>query len=100
MMTTTEARPSHYDFLGVDTDASTEEIKKAYRLLALKWHPVSYRAVLFQSRGVYIIWRVRSRHETAFASINNIVVRSLIDSVLQRCRVPYDRLVVCVLVGF
>ena len=29
----------YYDVLGVDRDASLEEIKKAYRRLALEWHP-------------------------------------------------------------
>ena len=28
-----------YKILGVAEDASGDEIKKAYRLLALKWHP-------------------------------------------------------------
>ncbi|KAK9802717.1 hypothetical protein WJX73_010909 [Symbiochloris irregularis] len=31
--------PSHYEILGVDTSASLEEIKKAYRLKALSCHP-------------------------------------------------------------
>merc|ERR1712086_841893 len=30
---------SHYDTLGVSRDATTRDIRKAYRTLALKWHP-------------------------------------------------------------
>lgn len=30
---------SYYDILGIGKDASDEQVKKAYRKLALKWHP-------------------------------------------------------------
>ena len=29
----------HYDVLGIDQAATSEEIKKAFHLSALKWHP-------------------------------------------------------------
>ena len=39
------ASSSHYDTLGVSRDASLEEIRKAYRKLALRWHPDKCRDV-------------------------------------------------------
>ena len=33
------AKKDYYDVLGLNRDASEEDIKKSYRKLAMKWHP-------------------------------------------------------------
>ena len=31
--------PTHYTILGISSDASEKDVKKAYKVLAKKWHP-------------------------------------------------------------
>ncbi|KAL0326906.1 UNVERIFIED_CONTAM: DnaJsubfamily B member 8 [Sesamum angustifolium] len=38
-MECSSSAPSYYAVLGVSTDASDEEIRRAYRKLAMRWHP-------------------------------------------------------------
>ncbi|XP_028776638.1 uncharacterized protein LOC114733347 [Neltuma alba] len=37
--TVSSSSPSYYSILGVDSDSSLEEIRRAYRKLAMQWHP-------------------------------------------------------------
>lgn len=34
------AEKNYYDILGLKEDCTTDEIRKAYKKMALKWHPV------------------------------------------------------------
>lgn len=40
-MSDINAEKNYYEILGLKEDANQEEIRKSYKKLALKWHPVS-----------------------------------------------------------
>lgn len=47
----------HYEVLGVKRDAGDDDLKKAYRKLALKWHPgrLSFSLCFRDSSGEEVV---------------------------------------------
>jgi molecular chaperone DnaJ len=43
---TSSNKRDYYEVLAIAKDATEEQIKKAYRKLALKWHPVILKIIL------------------------------------------------------
>jgi len=42
-----QANVNFYEVLGVKEDASEDDIRKSYRKLAVKWHPVLFYLLTF-----------------------------------------------------
>lgn len=46
----------YYELMGLDKKASEADIKKAYRLLAIRWHPVSHYFTIHYVKKVCQFW--------------------------------------------
>lgn len=58
------AVPEYYYLLGIDVDATFEEIKKAYRKAALRWHPDKNRGCL--EKATEMFKRINEAFDTLF----------------------------------
>ena len=50
----------YYKVLGVERGADETDLKKAYRKLAMKWHPVRYWMMMMM---MMMMWREREREK-------------------------------------
>lgn len=88
----TALKPNHYDVLGIDGDASDEDIKKAYRTLALAWHPVREMFLFSQGRNSQPVGCVKPavfKNATLFRHVafESVVCTHAIQWVLDICQV-------------
>lgn len=82
--------PTHYEVLGVDRDASHDEVKEAFTALSLRWHPDRHggaseddqKLAAFRIQEINEAWRIL-RNPAARAAYDRSLGSST-DAVLQR----------------